>query len=161
MEKKEVMMISCSHFTMVLLYSFSIFLCITLSDLQSINHADPIHRSIHGISLIIMSKILDQFLTFFFQRHSCWKELFSNTLRKERVHTRSVYIRMFTEDSLKGFTTHKPNDVEINLPPVDFISHRVAEGSRSSWLQILGNQLIDHSPCHASCRYTNHKYYLL
>ena len=35
--------------------------------------------------------------------------------------------------------------MEMKLTPVDF-SHRVAEGSRSSWLQIIDNELIDHFP---------------
>ena len=40
---------------------------------------------------------------------------------------------------------------------IDF-SRQVAEGSRSSWLQILGSQLIDCSPY---IRYSNWKHYSL
>ena len=47
------------------------------------------------------------------------------------------------------------HDMETTLTSIDF-SRRVAEGSRSSWLQILGNQLIDRSPY---ISYTNRKYY--
>ena len=45
--------------------------------------------------------------------------------------------------------------MEMKLTSIDF-SSRVAEGSRSSWLQTLASQLIDHFPYF---RYTNHKYY--
>ena len=49
------------------------------------------------------------------------------------------------------------HDMEIKLAPINF-SRRVAKGSRSSWLQILGNQLINRSPY---IRDTNQTYYLL
>ena len=49
------------------------------------------------------------------------------------------------------------HDMEMKLTSIDF-SHQVAEGSRSSWPQTLGNQLIDGSPY---IRYANCKYYLL
>ena len=44
----------------------------------------------------------------------------------------------------------------MNLASISFF-HQVAKGSRSSQLQILGNQPIDCSP-HTTCRYTSHKY---
>ena len=47
--------------------------------------------------------------------------------------------------------------MEIKLTSVDF-SCLVAEDSRSSWLQTLGNQFIDRSPY---IRYTNRKYYCI
>ena len=37
------------------------------------------------------------------------------------------------------------HDMEMKLTPINF-SHQVAESSKSSWLQILGNQLINCSP---------------
>ena len=49
------------------------------------------------------------------------------------------------------------HDMETKFTSIDF-SHRFAVGSRSSWLQTLSNQLIDHSPY---TRYTNGKSYLL
>ena len=49
------------------------------------------------------------------------------------------------------------HDMEMKLTSIDF-SCRVAEDSRSSWLQILDKQLNDRSPY---TRYTHHKYYLL
>ena len=59
---------------------------------------------------------------------------------------------------VKVFTTRKTqNNMEMELTFIDF-SHRGAEGSRSSWLQTLGNQLIDRSPY---IRHTNHKHYLM
>ena len=45
----------------------------------------------------------------------------------------------------------------MKLTSIDF-SRRVAEGSISSWLQALGNKLINRSPY---IRYANRKCYLL
>ena len=47
--------------------------------------------------------------------------------------------------------------METKHTPID-LSCQVVEVSRSSWLQIRGNQLIDRSPY---IQHTNHKYYLL
>ena len=49
--------------------------------------------------------------------------------------------------------------MELKLTSINF-SCQVAEGSRSSWLQILGNPLIDHFP-YIRYPYTHHKYHLL
>ena len=58
---------------------------------------------------------------------------------------------------LKVSITHKQNMIwSWNLHQIDF-SRRVAEGSRSAWLQTLGNQLINHHPY---IRYTNSSYWL-
>ena len=48
-------------------------------------------------------------------------------------------------------------DTEMNLISTDF-PHQVKQGSRSSWLQTLGNQLIN---CFPYIRYTNSKYYCI
>ena len=78
--------------------------------------------------------------------HSC--VVFEAPLYYVPVHLR--HIKVF--NNLKT----KP-DMEMKLASIKFF-RQVAEGCRSSWLQILGNQLINHSPY---TRYANHKYYLL
>ena len=57
------------------------------------------------------------------------------------IHLRLVNLRFYNSQ-----TKH---DMEMELTSIDF-SRRVAEGFRfrSSWLQTLGNQLIDRSPIH-------------
>ena len=55
--------------------------------------------------------------------------------------------------------------MDVKLTFIDF-SRQVAEGSRSSWLQTLGNQLFNHSPYirytnSPYIRYTNCKYYCI
>ena len=56
-----------------------------------------------------------------------------------------------------SYNSRTEHDTEMKLTQIHF-SRRVAEGFRSSWLQTLGNQLIDRS---LYIRYTDHKYYLL
>ena len=59
---------------------------------------------------------------------------------------------------VKGvYNSQTEHSMEMKLTYVDF-SRQVAEGCRSSWLQTLGNLLIDRSPY---IRYTSRKYYLL
>ena len=59
---------------------------------------------------------------------------------------------------LKSFDNlQTEHDMEMNLTPIDF-SRWGTECFTSTWLQTLGNQLIDHSPY---IRYTNRKCYLL
>ena len=58
---------------------------------------------------------------------------------------------------LSFYNAQSEHDTDMKVTLIDF-SCRVTEGSRSSWLQTLGNQLIDRSPY---IRYTNRKYYLL
>ena len=55
--------------------------------------------------------------------------------------TQLVHLRLI-KSFLNSQTEH---DVEMKLTPIDF-SHGVAEASRSSCLQTLGNQLIKRSP---------------
>ena len=46
---------------------------------------------------------------------------------------------------LKLYNSRPKHDLKTKFTPIDF-SHRGADGSRSSWLQTLGNQFIDRSP---------------
>ena len=62
------------------------------------------------------------------------------------VHSRLIKAFIYSSSQ----TEH---DMEMELTTIDFF-HQVTEDSRSSWLQILDNQLIDCSPY---IRYTNRK----
>ena len=57
-----------------------------------------------------------------------------------------AYYTHLLETQLNFYTPQTKHDMEMKLTPTDF-SCRVTEGS---WLQTLGNQLIDRSP------YTRH-----
>ena len=65
----------------------------------------------------------------------------------------------FTWDSFESSSltnrTQFEDETYINQP---HFSYQVVENSSSSWLQILGDRLIDRFPY---IRYTNYKYYLL
>ena len=56
----------------------------------------------------------------------------------------TLRVRVFTGDPVRVFiyNSQTERDMEIKLASLDF-SRRIAECSRSSWLQTLGHQLID------------------
>ena len=59
----------------------------------------------------------------------------------------SILCSRSLEARLSFYNSRAKHDVETKRTLIDF-SRRVAEGSRSSQLQTLGNQLIDPSPIH-------------
>ena len=86
------------------------------------------------------------------QKHLLNLASMDDTFKAELYHAQ-VHLTLLDFSQL----TNRTQCGEMKLTSIDF-SQRVAEDSRSSWLQTLGNQLINHSPY---IRYTNHKYYLL
>ena len=82
---------------------------------------------------------------------------FTDQQRKKKITYLTIILWALTWDSFTFYNPRTEHDFEMKFTSIVF-SHRVVEGSRSSWLQTLGNQLIDCSP---HIRYTNHKYYLL
>ena len=76
-----------------------------------------------------------------------------NYLSKESYTTRMCSL----ETPLSYYNLRTEHNIKTKLTSINF-SRRGTEGFRSSWLQVLGNQLIDRSPY---IRYTNHKGYLL
>ena len=74
----------------------------------------------------------------------------------EHLHVHVLYYTpcAFTWDSLKFYNLQIEQDVEMKLISIDFFC-QVAEGFRSSWLQTLGNWLINGFP---QSRTTNRKW---
>ena len=77
------------------------------------------------------------------QKTNAHSLLISNSLPV--AECRSTVLTRSLETPLSFYNLQTERDMEARLTSIDF-SRRGAEGSRSSWLQTLGNQLIDRSP---------------
>ena len=82
-----------------------------------------------------------------FSVRPCYNFVLTEELYYAHIHLRLVQV----------FIDCKQSMIWGRNISIDF-SRQVTEGCGSSWVQILGNQLINHSPY---IRYTNRKYYLL